>query len=70
MREEALLKQTQGRNTFKWNWNNMKKIGNKREKRPHPYQREERREDRGEGGSRTMGQIIGRLNGLIDLMAK
>jgi len=79
--EEELLRQTNGWNPGKWNWHTMKVFskGPTRERRAHPYQREVRRAhpyqreeivDRGEESSRTMGQRLDRLNGLMKEIEK
>lgn len=57
--KEALLKDTRGWNQCWWNWNTMEKFHKKREnreRRSHPYQSEERKRDRGGGGSGTIGK--------------
>lgn len=68
----TLVKQTEWWNPSKWKWNSMKEFHKqgKKEKISHPYQRDKRTEHRKEGGSRTMGQRIDIMNGLMNPLAK
>jgi len=76
MGEESLLEHTRGWNPAEWNWHTLGKFAErKRGRRPHPYQREERhhpgqRDEQRAEGSRTIGQRVDRLNGLLSALAK
>ena len=76
MGDQSLLKHPRGWNPAEWNWHTLEKFAERnRGKRSHPYQREEcnpqgQREEQRAEGSRTIGQRVDRLNGLLSALAK